>query len=87
MTKNYYNVSIDYETNCTAITINKWNQLMNNSVKANGKKIKALIKKHLPELFENLALEFYNPYEQQSKRTKTHFIYVHSGIEYFLNIN
>jgi hypothetical protein len=84
---NYNILRLDYDTNCTAISINKWNQLMNKSVKANGKKIRALIKKYLPDLYEQLVLDFPNPYEHQCRRTKTHFIYIHSGIEYFLKFN
>jgi hypothetical protein len=88
MNKNIYSVNgLDYESNCTSINIRKWEKLMQKSVKANGSKIRALIKTHLPDLYEYLALEFFNPYESQSVRTKTHFIYVHSGIEYFLKFN
>lgn len=83
-----YNISrLDYVCDCTCISIHKWNELTKNSVKANGSKIKKLIKKYLPDLYENLALNFPNPYEHQCTRTKTHFIYVHSGIEYFLKFN
>jgi len=75
---------LEYECDCTSISIQKWNRLMEDSVKANGSKIKSLIKKHIPSLYESLALNFYNPYQSNSVRTKTHFIYIHSGIEYFL---
>ncbi len=76
--------SLNIEATCCNISIKEWNKLMKNSAKANGFKIRKLIKKHIPELYESLNLDYYNPFENQCKRTKTHFIYVHSGIEYFL---
>lgn len=76
--------SLELQCTCVGIGIRKWDTLMFNSKKANGSKIRGLIKKHLPELYESLALEFRNPYENQSVRTTTHLIYVHSGIEYFI---
>lgn len=81
----HYEVSgLKYQANCTSISQAKWNRLMKDSVKANGSQIRKLIKKFLPDLYEELALQYYNPYEHQCKRTETHYIYVHSGIEYFL---
>ena len=81
----HYNVSnIELECSCISISQHKWNILMEGSVKANGSIIRKLIKKFLPELYNNLALDYYNPYESQSVRTKTHYVYVHSGIEYFI---
>ena len=31
------------------------------------------------------TVEYYNPFEEQCKQTKTHYILVHSSIEYFLH--
>lgn len=76
--------SLELEYVCTGITIKRWDYLMKNAVKANGYKIRKLIKKHLPNLYESLALKYPNPYEHQSKRTDKHLIYIHSGIEYFI---
>ena len=58
-----------YETNCTEITQDKWRELM---------------KRELPELYHTLALQFYNPYAEQCRQTPTHYILVHSAIEYFI---
>ena len=80
----YYNDQIELECTCVGIGINTWNKLMENSTKANGSKIRSMIKKQLPELYESLALNFYNPYEYKSVKTKTHYVYVSSGIEFFL---
>ena len=82
---NYENViSIELEHTCVSVTIRKWESLMEKSVKADGLKIRRLIKKHLPDLYQELGLNFSNPYESQCVRTKTHLIYVHSSIEYFI---
>jgi hypothetical protein len=76
--------SLELENCCSGIHINEWNKYMKNTTKANGKRIRILIKKHCPLLYESLALDFYNPYEHQSKKKKGILVYVHSGIEYFL---
>ncbi len=72
---------------CSGITIKEHEKLMNGTTKANGSKIRKLIKKHLPDLAEDLGLNFYNPYESQSRKKDGLFIYVHSAIEYFLKLN
>lgn len=79
-----YKDQIYFETDCTSCSFEKWEKLMNQAVKANGKRIKSMIKKQLPDLYHALYLEFPNHFEHRSKRTQTHYIYVHSGIEYFL---
>lgn len=81
--KNLYVDRLQNCIDCTCISLDRWNELMKGSVKANGAKIRAMIKKQMPELYYSLALNFYNPYEYKSRRTDTHYIYVHSGIEYF----
>lgn len=73
-----------YETNCTEIGIKKWSQLMKGARKCSYKKLVARIKKEIPELYTDLCLDFYNPYENECKQTKTHFILVSSAIEYFI---
>ena len=78
---------IYYLTDCTAISEREHEKLMNGSTKANGKKIRMLIKKFAPDLYESLCLNFHNPYEHQSRKKQGMFIYVHSSIEYFLTIN
>jgi hypothetical protein len=79
-----YNVEIEYECNCTNISLSTHNSLMRRSVKADKNKVNELVRKQLPNLYKELALEFYNPYDYG--RTDTHLILVHSMIEYFLKI-
>lgn len=70
------------ETTCTECKPFQWEKLMKGAVRANKRAINSLVKEHLPDLYENLALDFFNPYNYY--RTGTHLILVHSAIEYFL---
>lgn len=75
--------SLELETTCTNCGgISRWEQLMKGAVRANKRVINSLVKKFLPDLHEELALQFYNPYNYH--RTKTYLILVHSAVEYFL---
>lgn len=76
---------LDLECNCTSISQGKWNSLMKGAKRADKRKINALVKENLPDLYNDLALEFYNPYNYF--RTRTHLILVHSSIEYFIRYN
>ena len=73
-----------YETNCTEITQDKWRELMKYGRKCSYRLLTARIKRELPELYHALALQFYNPYAEQCRQTPTHYILVHSAIEYFI---
>lgn len=81
-----YASNIHLEYTCVGIGVKKWESLMEGAIKASGIKIRKMIKEQLPELYEELGLESYNPYESNACRTKTHLIYVWSSIEYFLKI-
>ena len=72
------------ESTCVGIGIDRWNELMKGARKCSYKKLVRRIKKEIPELYENLCLNFDTPWENQCQQTKTHFILVHSGIEYFI---
>jgi len=85
--KQAYNSNIYLQYTCDQITISKWDELMGGAIKASGVKIRKMIKTQIPSLYKSLALNFHNPFEHQCKRTKTHLVYVHSGIEFFLKIN
>jgi len=72
-----------YECNCTQMSKRKWESYMANAKRANKEKINKLLKIFLPELYEELALDYFNPYNYY--RTETHLIVVHSSIEYFID--
>jgi hypothetical protein len=74
-----------YETNCGNVTIFEWNRLMKGARKASYKRLVERVRKEIPELYEALSLNFFNPWWDQCKQTKTHYILVHSAIEYFIH--
>ena len=74
-----------YETNCTQVTIDKWYALMKGAKKASYKRLVSRIKNELPSLYMELSLQFPNPYADQCRQTKTHYILVHSAIEFFIH--
>jgi len=76
---------ISYETDCTAISSRKWEGLMQGAKRTDKRKLNKLVKEQIPELYESLALQYYNPYNYY--KTKTHYVLVHSSIEYFLKIS
>jgi len=75
------------ECTCADINQNTWNRLMKGARKKSYRILLKLIKKQLPELYRDLALEFPNPWDDQTKQTDTHYILVHSATEYFINKN
>jgi hypothetical protein len=62
------------ECTCIGIGIERWNRLMKGSKPLNYKWLKQRIKKYLPELYDALCMDFYNPYEEQTRVTMTHYI-------------
>ena len=75
---------MELEYTCVEISLDKWNSLMKGAKPINYKWLKNKIKKHLPNLYNDLCLDYNNPFGEQSKVTKTHYILVYSAIEYFI---
>lgn len=73
-----------YECNCSDISLSRWNELMNGAKPIKYQWLIKKIRKHIPGLYRELLLDLYNPYHHQCKSTKTHYILVHSSIEYFI---
>lgn len=83
---NYHNIkTLQYVTNCTRISERQYDRLFEGARKANKKEVNRLVRLHLPELYNELALHLYNPYNYH--RTVTHLILSHSSIDYFLKFN
>ena len=53
-----------YETNCASISIDEWYSLMKGARKCSYQRLVSKIKKELPDLYRDLCLEFYNPFEK-----------------------
>lgn len=73
------------ECSCVGIGIDRWNRLMKGSRPLNYKWLVNKVRNELPELYEALVLDFPNPYSEHTRVTKTHYILVHSSIEYFIH--
>ena len=73
-----------FETSCMSVSISEWNSYMKGARKASYKNLVKKIKRELPDLYQALALEFPNPYDKKCQQTGTHYILVHSAIEYFI---
>ena len=71
---------------CVSSTIYEWDEYMKNSVKADANIVEKLIKKLLPDLWEELNLNYYNPFRYQCRRKKGLIIYCHSAVEYFIQV-
>lgn len=70
------------ECTCVGITKQKHHQLYAGATRADKKQINRLVKKLLPDLYEGLELQFYNPCNYY--KTRTHIIIVHSQIDHFI---
>lgn len=73
-----------YECCCEDITFDKWKVLMHGARKCSYKRLIPKIKREIPSLYEQLMLDVPNPYAEQCRQTDTHYILVHSMIEYFI---
>ncbi len=73
------------ETTCQDVSLEQWNALMKGARKCSYKRLVARIKKEMPFLYDSLILNLYNPWKNDCKQTKTHYILVHSMIEYFIH--
>lgn len=71
------------ECTCQEITNDKWNELMKGAKPINYKWLVNKIKRELPGMWVELGLKYNNPYADQCRVTKTHYILVHSMVEYF----
>jgi hypothetical protein len=72
------------EFTCADVSADKWDELMRGARKCSYKRLVKKVKKELPMLYNELLLDVYNPYENDCKQTKTHYVLVHSAIEYFI---
>ena len=69
---------------CQDITKQEWDRLMKGRRPMSYQWLKRRIKRTLPQLYDELMLDYYNPFECDTYRTKTHYILTHSAIEYFI---
>lgn len=73
-----------YECCCADISQEEWQKKMKGIKPINYRWLVNKIKKHLPLLYNDLALNFYNPWADYCGRTKEYYILVSSATEYFI---
>lgn len=73
------------EGTCVTFTAQECRERSKYSRKISWLWLKRRIKRELPELYSALSLNFPTMYEAETRSTKTHYIFVHSAIEYFLH--
>lgn len=72
------------ECDCSQISMAEWEEKMKGSRPINYKWLICRIRKHIPLLYKELCLNFYNPYESQCRVNRRYYILVHSATEYFI---
>lgn len=76
------------ECTCVGISQDKWDALMKGARRCSRQvAVKAAVEVGILDNIEakkELILPRYNPYSH--KRTKTHIIYIHSGVEHFIKL-
>lgn len=75
------------EATCIDLTSEKIENILRNSKPINYKWLIGRIRKQIPSLYENLCLDYYNPYQNNCRVTKDYYILVHSAIEFFIRKN
>ena len=67
---------------CVNISVEQHDEYMKDCTQACKKIINRHVRQHMPELYDSLGLNFYNPFTYYKKSGM--FVLRHSGIEYFL---
>lgn len=70
------------EATCVSSTQREWDNFMKGARPANTKKVERIAE--FAGLISKEDRKYYNPYNHYV--TKTHIIYVHSGIEHFIRV-
>lgn len=72
------------ECTCCGISEEKLESIMRGARRMSYRKLVKLIKDTMPDLYYDLGLKYHNPYSAECRQTDTHYILVHSAIEYFI---
>ena len=73
-----------YECCCADLSLDQWKERMKGIKPISYKWLVAKVKKHLPQLYESLMLDVYNPYQEKCGVNRDYYVLVHSAIEYFI---
>lgn len=72
------------DTTCVGLPPAKWEALTKGARKASYKRLIRRVKVEIPDLYRELSLQYFNPWERECRQTPTHYILVHSAVEYFI---
>lgn len=75
---------MELECDCSQISLSEWKRKMKGCRPINYRWLVNRIKKHLPQLYEALCLNYYNPRENECRVNQDYYILVHSATEYFI---
>lgn len=64
------------------MSLSELNKYTHGCTKANGAKIRLILKRFFPLMDKELTYDYYNPYEAKSIKKEGTLVYVHSCIEY-----
>lgn len=74
---------IEYDGCCADIDIEEWNRRMKGARPYPYEKLVEMVKQYYPRLYDALALQFPNPYADDTVETDDYLVLVHSATEYF----
>lgn len=74
---------MEFHTTCTQITLKEHENLMEWAVPFPYSKMRKMILEQFPWLYADLSLDLYNPWENETYETDTHYIFTWSAINYF----
>jgi hypothetical protein len=84
----YSNIKFMYLESTCVSDGKRIEKIIEKSVRANYKKVISLIKKFEPQLYYDIALDYYNPWENCTYRSRNnkYIIITNSSIEYLFKI-
>lgn len=74
---------IEYDGCCADIDSDEWESRMDGKRPFPYKKLVKMIKAKYPDIYEQLALQFPNPWEEDTYETPEYYVLTHSAIEFF----
>lgn len=80
-------IKVEFDGTCADIDIDEWERRMKGRRKFSYERMKKIIKSQYPEMYDELALDLYNPWHNDTYRTPGWLVLTHSATEYFFRIS
>ena len=74
---------IEFDATCADITEDEWNRRMKGKRPFSYNTLKKMIKQQYPMLYDELGLDFYNPWQDHTYQTPEYYVLTASATEYF----